>query len=203
MFTDENLQELHQDEKYKRSNNLFTNLKHSVFIVKNGNGYFSLSMSTSPNISLSVNLVKFLWFILKYFYITKELVDFRKKVLEYVLHDYYDSKFDFIRNFMNNSNKWIEYNDEKLLIIKNLCIEYLSDVNNRLIFIKYSPQNRERSERTLIETISLLDKLFEKAIHKSKFQQLFRLSYEYLLTNNTGEELQYILRNAMESGNLT
>ena len=69
MFTDEKLKQLHLDAEYRKSNRLLTNLKHSVHIVKNGNGYFSLTMSTSSSVSLSINLIKIFWFILKYIFI--------------------------------------------------------------------------------------------------------------------------------------
>lgn len=201
MFTDEKLQQLHLDEEYKRSNCLFANLKYSVYIVKNGSGFFSLSMSTSPNVSLSINVVKFLWSILKYYYITKELIDFRRKIIEFVLHDYCDAKYDIISHTVNSSYKWMEYNDEKLLVSKKSCIEYLSNVNNRLILNKYSTQDRELSERTLIQTITMLDEIFEEAIKKSRLYKLSKMSYDYLLHDDI--KLRCIIRAAMEDGNLT
>lgn len=203
MFTDEKLQQLHLDRGYKRSNCLLTNLKYSLYIVKSGNGFISLSMNTSPSVSLSVNLVKIFWFLAKYIFITKELVEFRKNVIEYILHDYHDIKLDIIKHSINNSYKWLEYNAEKLLVTKSVCMEYLSHVDNRLVLIQYSTQTREISEKTLIHTITLLDELFERAIKESKFQRLFSLSYDYLLTQNSNCELQNIISNALKSGNLT
>lgn len=203
MFTDEKLQQLHLDADYKKSNCLFTNIKHSVLIVKDGNGYFSLSMSTAPSISLSINLVKIFWFILKYFFITKELVDFRKNVLEYVLHEYFDIKYDFIGNNIKKTNKWLEYNEEKLLTVKNLCIEYLSNVDNRQIYIKYSTQNKETSEKKLMETIVLLDSIFDRSIESIEIKNLLRSSYEYILKHNNNEFLKKFIVSSMEAGNLT
>ena len=58
-------------------------------------------------------------------------------------------------------------------------------------------------KKTLIHTITLLDELFERAIKESKFQRLFSLSYDYLLTQNSNCELQNIISNALKSGNLT
>lgn len=203
MFTDEKLKQLHLDAEYRKSNRLLTNLKHSVHIVKNGNGYFSLTMSTSSSVSLSINLIKIFWFILKYIFITKELVDFRKNVLEYVLHEYFDIKFNFIKNSVKDNNKWLEYNDEKLFVVKNLCLAYLSNVDNRLIFIKYSTKNKEASERKLMNTIVFLDMIFERTIENIKMKRLLKLSYEFILGQNDNEDLKKIIISSMEKGNLT
>ena len=204
MFTDEEIRQLHQDAEYKKANRLVRNFKYSTYAVKNGGGFISLSVNTSPSASISVNLVKLFWFVAKYVFITKELILFRRKIIESILHAYFDKKHDIIQLSLIGSYKWLENNDVKLAIAKKLCIDYLSNVDNRVILVKYSRQNKEVSEKRLIDTISFLEDIFETAIHDYKHNQIYKLSYEYLITlDETKVVLQNMLNEAMFSGNLT
>lgn len=203
MFTDETIKQLNLDKRYKKTNSLFSNLKYSDCIVKMGGGSFSLSVNFSPSVSVSVNFLKLLWIILRYYYITTELVKYRKKIVEFVLHNNYDKEFDVIRNSLDSSCKWLEYNADKLSVVKKICLDYLCDVDNRLLLLQYSTLSIEESEKKIMHTVTLLDNLFEKAINIIRIQQMHRWSYEYLLTQQNDNQLQDIIRRAMESGILT
>lgn len=208
MITYKDINRLIDDERFKNSNTVFKNLKHSVKIMMRGNSNLSVSISFGTNgLSLGLNITKLLYFIGKPFIIAGEIRRFKKDFIKRAFEIYPESlneKLDF-ECLIASDYFWIEENKEKIEFLKNVVLQYLTDSKVKEIILDYCPKDMSNEEKDFKykKVVKLVEETFVYEITKilqSSKKDMDNDYYSYIL--NTGDFDKIYLKSA-SSGLLT
>jgi hypothetical protein len=209
MFNDENLNELHKCKEYKRSNGFRKNFSCTLSIVKSEAGGISLSVLSSGNVSVSVNIIALLWFILRFWYITREFTYCRAKIIEGLLNDEYIVDRDrLIIDSIKANSMWMEYKQPKVEFLETACVKYLDTSENRTILISKSDwKSKEEKIQAIIKVRQDIKELFRNSKNELNIIEIKKIAMSDYSTATHDEEcikqLQSIFASNNQVGNLT
>lgn len=194
------------DKRFKSSNALFKHLKYSMNIIKENDSGIALSIS-SNGLGLSVNITKLIFFIGKPLIIAHEIADFKLAVITRAFEIYPESLTENIDfgSLITKRYYWIEESYDKLEILKDIIIKYLTDSEIKEIILDYFPENMSYEEKDLKykRVIRSIKNNFNDEMSKVlKMSKVCMDSKYYMHTLNTEEADEIYLQNAY-NGSLT
>lgn len=208
MLTDENIIKLHKCKKYKSTNRIIRNINYALLAVMSNADNISLeTLSKLPN-SVLLFFIKILWFILKYCFITREMICCRVKIIESVLNTQYRiADHEIIKSSSHARCFWMELNTQKLDLLKKACIDYLDVSENRDILMSMSDiEDKKTKTAFLQEARKKIDALFNNQknclinehLDMSMLEYLKAFDYPHFVTT-----IQSIHQQNAHEGNLT
>lgn len=177
MLTDVELIELHKNKEYKKANGLIRNFKYTIRIVKfdQFSEMITMKFENGEHLVVKGDIVKIFWFICKYYFITRELIDYRIKIIEGILGETIKyNEETLITESMGIEYVWMEPQPGKLEVMKKICIAYLNNAENRKIFFDACKRTKtgEEKEEEMQSVIVKIRQLFNQEIMRVKQQQL-------------------------------
>jgi hypothetical protein len=208
MFTDDELIELHADKEYKKTNGFFRNVHFSRTVIRNKCSGISLSFSTAGTASFSVSIISILWFVLRYFFITKEITGCRSRIIEELLNiNPVIGSDKLINNFVKPGNIWLEDSREKIIVLGNACVEYITTAEHRAILSSHSHLNNSVELTQKFQKVHAeLERIFRSATGELELREINMALFNYtnMLNNDEyGTLLKRIFFINQRSGNLT
>lgn len=178
MLTDSDLIRLHNDKDYVAQKSVLKNLKYTMKIVKvdSLSGIAQMNIGFGGELSVKGDLVRLCWSLCKYYFITKELVDYRTKIIEGLLSESYRCGIEnLVKDSIGVEYRWLEYEPEKLEIMKRICLSHLSVVENRVMYVNACKDMGSNIENELLGITEKIRKIFDDEIikiNKSRIKNL-------------------------------
>ena len=206
MYDDEGLRSLHKDKDYKKSNGYFYNQEYTKAVLGTADAdSISIEFTVNGPVSFQTAAIKVTWNFFKRFFITKELVSFRRNFVEDVLHIHLKDDPNIISSSIPGNSKWIEEKSVKLGVMSKICIAYLRKAENREILSRYAVIHDRNlfSERIINEIIPKTKELFRLAYHTAVQNEMAGLAYQDLMNDPTyrGIIVDNVIRSS-QAGNL-
>ncbi len=202
MLLENEILSLREDTTYKSFNGFTYNFKYVKDICRHKSGSVSISaaINTAGVLSFSLSLVNLLWFVLKFYYIKKELVLCRSDIIEVFLNKEYIKQRNakIIEDSIEKTGYyWIEYEYEKVKKMQAICRFYLEDIKVRKVILEYSTENEADKRKKLQVILDEIEMIFAQAL-----EYLNNKTYHSRLKKNP-EMFVSAIQNSFSNGVLT
>lgn len=200
MLSDKDISKLHKDKEYKKSVSYFRLFPEVFGMIQNGGDFIEVSTDLSAKPQFSVKITTIFWFACRYFRITREVRKFRSNLIELLLSEwiYNTESGNILEECVIPNAIWLDLtNVKKLEYLKNCCIEYINDPENRVLLNKYL-----KSQEAMYKLKDDIIKLFEE--YKGRLES--KRKNDFWRSQISDDLIEKMVRNAetnIRSGNLT
>ena len=187
LFTDAEIVELQNVKDYKRTNRCWQNRHLSRKVIKLGKLELGISVNLSiSGPSLEMSPPKIFWFFSRRYYITKELIKCRTKIIEQLLNKESNiSPDDLVKSSIGKSQKWLEYHVDKLSklrVVKDACLEYIEEPKNKLLLGKQNHSKVADDQLTEVfwNVREKIEEIFRLTEVELKRKKVYDVNLDYL-----------------------